>query len=161
MAKTINIKPKAAQDKKNQLAESVSKLLADTYTLYLQTQNFHWNVKGMNFSELHLLFESQYQELADAVDTIAERIRALAKMAPGTYKEFSQLSDITQVVGDISAEKMIKHLVKCHQIIVATAQMVCDNAEACNDQVSLDLATSRLAVHEKILWMLNSTIDGK
>ncbi len=140
------------------LARALTKLLADTYTLYMQTQNFHWNVRGAGFLSLHLMFETQYTELADAVDVMAERLRALGKIAPGTYDEFAKLAKCKQVKGNISAELMIQHLIKQHKIIVETAKTVCDNSILEHDEVSLDLATSRIAMHEKILWMLSSII---
>ena len=155
MVKTVVMKKNSTQS----LAIGLSQLLADTYTLYLQTQNFHWNVKGMNFSSLHLLFEAQYTELASAVDVIAERIRSLGELAPGSYAEFAKLTKCQQITGEISADKMLHHLIHLHQIIVETAKMVCDNSESVADQVSLDLAISRIAAHEKILWMLKSILD--
>jgi starvation-inducible DNA-binding protein len=140
------------------LSKALTKLLADTYTLYMQTQNFHWNVQGSSFLSLHLMFETQYNELAGAIDVMAERLRALGTIAPGTYDEFAKLARCKQVKGNISTELMIKHLIKQHKIIVETAKSVCDNSILEQDEVSLDLATSRIAMHEKFLWMLSSII---
>jgi starvation-inducible DNA-binding protein len=141
------------------LATALTKLLADTYTLYMQTQNFHWNVRGASFLSLHLMFETQYNELSDAVDVMAERLRALGKITPGTYDEFAKLARCKQIKGNVSADLMIKHLIKQHKIIVETAKIVCDNSVLEHDEASLDLATSRIAIHEKFLWMLSSLIQ--
>ncbi|MEZ5965829.1 MAG: Dps family protein [Planctomycetota bacterium] len=146
------------EDRK-QLAEGLSRLLADTYTLYLKTHNFHWNVTGPMFNTLHLMFEGQYDELALAVDLIAERIRALGFPAPGTYKEFARLSSIAEAEGVPSAEEMIAQLVAGQEAVVRTARTVFEVAERCSDQPTADILTQRMNVHEKTAWMLRSLLE--
>ena len=138
------------------VANGVANLLADSYSLYLKTHNFHWNVTGPMFNSLHLMFEAQYTELALAVDLIAERIRALGFIAPGTYAEFAKLSKIKEHIGDINAEQMIKHLITAHEVVIKTARAILSDAEKANDEVTLDLITQRLQVHEKTVWMLRA-----
>lgn len=138
------------------VANGVANLLADSYSLYLKTHNFHWNVTGPMFNSLHLMFEAQYTELALAVDLIAERIRALGFIAPGTYAEFAKLSKIKEHSGDIGAEQMIKHLIAAHEVVIKTARAILPDAEKANDEVTLDLITQRLQVHEKTVWMLRA-----
>lgn len=154
--KTINIGIEES-DRKN-IAEGLSRLLADTYTLYLQTHNFHWNVTGPMFQTLHLMFESQYTELALAVDLIAERIRALGFPAPGTYAEFVELSSIKEERGVPRAEKMIEILVQGQEAIVRTARSIFDVVEHVRDEPSADLLTQRMQTHEKTAWMLRSLL---
>jgi starvation-inducible DNA-binding protein len=139
-----------------QTATGVANLLADTYSLYLKTHNFHWNVTGPMFNSLHLMFEAQYTELALAVDLIAERIRALGFIAPGTYAEFAKLSKIKEHNGDITAEEMIRHLIAAHEVVIKTAREILPAAETANDQVTIDLIAQRLQVHEKTVWMLRA-----
>ena len=146
----IDIGIKAA--KREQIAGGLSRVLADTYTLYLKTHNFHWNVTGPMFQTLHLMFETHYNELALAVDLIAERIRALGLPAPGTYKEFAKLSAI-------KAEEMIKRLVEGHETVARTAREVFKAADEANDQPTCDLLTQRMQVHEKTAWMLRSLLE--
>ena len=143
-----------------QIAQGLSKLLADTYTLYLQTHNFHWNVTGPMFNTLHLMFETQYTELATAVDLIAERIRALGFPAPGTYSAYGKLSSIKEVDGVPSAEEMIRTLVKGQEAVVRTARQVFPTVEQANDEPSADLLTQRMQVHEKTAWMLRSLLES-
>jgi starvation-inducible DNA-binding protein len=138
------------------IAEGVAHLLADTYALYLKTHNFHWNVTGPLFNSLHLMFETHYNELALAVDLIAERIRALGFIAPGTYGEFTKLSQIEEQEGDISAAQMIAHLIAAHEVVIKTARSILPAAEEAGDQVTLDLIAQRLQIHEKTVWMLRS-----
>lgn len=138
------------------VANSVANLLADSYSLYLKTHNFHWNVTGPQFNSLHLMFEAQYTELALAVDLIAERIRALGFLAPGTYSEFAKLTKVKEKSSDITAEKMIEDLIMAHEVVIKTARAILPDAEKANDQVTLDLATQRLQVHEKTVWMLRA-----
>jgi starvation-inducible DNA-binding protein len=145
------------QDRR-EIAEGLSKLLADTYTLYLKTHNFHWNVTGPMFQTLHLMFEQQYNELALAVDLIAERIRALGFPAPGTYKEFSKLSSITEEEGTPTAEEMIRKLVEGQEAVVRTARSVFPVVDRANDEPTADLLTQRMQVHEKTAWMLRSLL---
>lgn len=141
------------------IASGLSKLLADTYTLYLQTHNFHWNVTGPMFQTLHLMFETQYNELAMAVDQIAERIRALGYRAPGTYGEFSRLSSIKEVDGSPKAEEMVGILVEGQEAVVRTARSVFPAVGDAHDEASADLLTQRMQVHEKTAWMLRSLLE--
>jgi len=140
------------------IAKGLSRLLADTYTLYLKTHNFHWNVTGPMFQTLHLLFETQYTELALAVDLIAERIRALGVPAPGTYREFAALSSIKEPKGVPSATQMIRELVAGQEAVARTARSVFPLVEKANDEPSADLLTQRMQVHEKNAWMLRSLL---
>ena len=134
-------------------------LLADEHVLYTKTRNFHWNVTGPMFQTLHLMFETQYNELALAVDLIAERIRSLGVPAPGTYKQFLELSAIKEADGVPKAEDMIRLLVKGHETVARTSREVFEVAEAANDQSTCDLLTQRLQVHEKTAWMLRALRD--
>ena len=140
-------------------AEALSQLLADSYTLYLKTHNYHWNVTGPMFSTLHLLFETEYTDLALAVDEIAERIRALGFPAPGTYREFSALTNIVEPEGKVAATAMVEDLVADQAKIVASARAVFEAAEANSDQATADLAVRRTEVHEKNAWMLRSHLE--
>ncbi|MEH6735788.1 MAG: Dps family protein [Shewanella sp.] len=146
-------------DKKDrsEIAEGLKKLLADTYTLYLQTHNFHWNVTGVRFRELHLMFEEQYMELAIAVDDIAERVRTLDVAAPGTYKEFSKLSSIDEVNGVPHATEMIEVLLVGHEKIIQTARDVLKVAHQLDDESTVSLVSDRMRVHEKTSWMLRAS----
>ena len=147
----------ADQDRKA-IAEGLSKLLADSYTLYLKTHNYHWNVTGPMFNTLHLMFEQQYTELAAAVDLIAERIRALGFPAPGSYAAYAALTSIDEETGTPSAEEMIRQLVKGQEAVVRTARAVFPAAEAANDEPTADLLTQRMQIHEKNAWMLRSLV---
>ena len=147
-----------AEKDRKEIAEGLSKVLADTYTLYLKTHNFHWNVTGPMFQTLHLMFETQYNELALAVDLVAERIRALGLPAPGSYAEFSRLSSIPEEPGVPPAQEMIKKLVQGHETVVRTARSMWGAAEKAQDQPTLDLLTQRMQVHEKTAWMLRSLL---
>lgn len=140
-------------DREN-IAESLKHLLADTYTLYLQTHNFHWNVTGPQFRELHLMFEEHYTELAVAVDDIAERIRTLDVAAPGTYKEFVRLSNIKEVEGVPAAKEMVDILTQSHETVVRTCRDVLKHAQGADDESTAALASDRMRVHEKTAWML-------
>ncbi|MGJ5672372.1 MAG: Dps family protein [Nostochopsis sp.] len=141
------------------IAEGLSRLLADTYTLYLKTHNFHWNVTGPMFQTLHLMFEQQYTELALAVDLIAERIRALGYPAPGTYNEFVKLSSIPETSGVPKATDMIRLLVEGQEAVVRTARSIFPIVEEVNDEPTADLLTQRMQVHEKTAWMLRSLLE--
>ncbi|MEA5464298.1 Dps family protein [Leptothoe sp. PORK10 BA2] len=141
------------------IAEGLSRTLADTYTLYLKTHNFHWNVTGPMFQTLHLMFEGQYNELALAVDAIAERIRALGFPAPGTYSEYAQLSSIAETPGVPKAEEMIALLVEGQEAVARTARSVFAIADEANDEPTADLLTQRLQIHEKNAWMLRSLLQ--
>ena len=140
------------------IADGLKKLLADSYTLYLQTHNFHWNVTGPQFRELHLMFEEHYVELADAVDVIAERIRTLGFNAPGTYKTFAALSSIEEVEGVPEAEEMVKLLTQGHEKVVKTARAVLKIAQDASDESTASLVSDRMRVHEKTAWMLRATL---
>lgn len=146
------------ENDRTQIAEGLKKLLADTYTLYLQTHNFHWNVTGPQFRELHLMFEEHYTELAVAVDDIAERIRTLGVAAPGTYKAFAQLSSIEEVDGVPPSEKMVELLTKGHEHVVKTAREVLKTAQDAADESTASLVGDRMRIHEKTAWMLRATL---
>ncbi len=139
------------------IADGLKNLLADSYTLYLQTHNFHWNVSGPQFRELHLMFEEHYTELAVAVDDIAERIRTLDVIAPGTYKEFARLSSIKEVDGVPSAEDMVDILTKGHEQVVKTSRQVLKLAQEGDDESTAALVSDRMRIHEKTSWMLRAT----
>ena len=141
------------------IADGPAHLLADTYTLYLKTHNYHWNVTGPMFNTLHLMFETQYNELALAVDSIAERIRALGYPAPGSYAQYAKLSVIKETDGVPAAEKMIADLVKGQEAVVRTARSVLPTAEKANDQPTIDLLTQRMNTHEKTAWMLRALLE--
>jgi starvation-inducible DNA-binding protein len=144
---------------RKKIADGLSRLLADTYTLYLKTHNFHWNVTGPMFNTLHLMFETQYNELALAVDLIAERIRALGYPAPGTYKEYVRLSSIPETEGVPNAEEMIRLLVEGQEAVTRTARSVFPVVDAASDEPSADLLTQRMQTHEKNAWMLRSLLQ--
>ena len=156
--KTMPINIGIEEKDRQEIAGGLSRLLADTYTLYLKTHNFHWNVTGPMFQTLHLMFEQQYNELWTAVDLIAERIRALGLFAPGTYKEFASLTSIKEETGVPSAEEMIRLLVEGHETTARTARSVFSTAEAAKDAPTADLLTERMNVHEKTAWMLRSLL---
>lgn len=141
------------------IAEGLSRLLADEYTLYLKTHNFHWNVTGPMFNTLHLMFETHYNESALAVDLVAERIRALGFPAPGTYKQYAALSSIEETDGVPEAMKMVELLVKAHEACAKTARSVFPLADSASDEPTADLLTQRLQVHEKTAWMLRSLLE--
>lgn len=141
------------------IVEGLSHLLADTYTLYLKTHNFHWNVTGPMFQTLHLMFETQYTELAMAVDLIAERIRALGSPAPGTYAEFARLSSVKEPDGIPSAQKMIEDLMRDQEAVVRTARSIFPVVNQASDEPTADLLTQRMQVHEKTAWMLRSLLE--
>lgn len=164
--KAVAAKPAAGIDiginekDRAKIVEGLSHLLADTYTLYLKTHNFHWNVKGPMFNTLHLMFEAQYNELALAVDLVAERIRALGYPAPGTYSEFAKLTSIPEPVGVPKAEEMIAQLVEGQEAVVRTARKMFPVVDAANDEPTADLLTQRMQVHEKTAWMLRSLLEA-
>jgi len=151
---SINIGISAAN--RETIAEGLKRLLADSYTLYLQTHNFHWNVTGPQFRELHLMFEEHYTELATAVDEIAERIRTLGVAAPGTYKAFAQLSSIDEVEGVPSAKEMVALLTKGHEQVVKTCREALGPAQEADDESSAALISDRMRIHEKTAWMLRA-----
>ncbi len=147
-----------SESDRRDIAEGLSRLLADTYTLYLKTHNFHWNVTGPQFNTLHAMFMAQYTELSVAVDDVAERIRALGHPAPGSYAQFAQLTSIREETGTPKAEDMIRQLVEGQETVARTAREVFPLAERANDQPTADLLTQRMQVHEKTAWMLRSML---
>jgi starvation-inducible DNA-binding protein len=144
---------------RKQIADGVGRLLADSYILYLKTHNFHWNVEGPMFNTLHQMFMDQYTELWNALDLIAERIRALGSYAPGSYKKYTQLSSIPESDENVPAREMIKQLLAGHEAVAKTARSIIPAAEAGNDEATLDLITQRLNIHEKTAWMLRSILQ--
>jgi starvation-inducible DNA-binding protein len=147
-----------AEDDRQAIARGLSGLLADTYTLYLKTHNYHWNVTGPMFTTLHQMFELQYNELALAVDLIAERIRALGVFAPGSYSAYARLSSIQESEDVPSADAMIRDLVADNEAVARTARAIFPTIEAAHDEPTADLLTQRLQVHEKTAWMLRSLL---
>ena len=142
-----------------QVVEALSRLLADTYTLYLKTHNYHWNVTGPMFSTLHTLFETEYTEYALAVDEIAERIRAIGARAPGSYTEFAELASVKEDRGSPPAMEMIRNLAADQEATVASARKFVEVAEADGDQATADLGVRRIETHEKNAWMLRSHLE--
>lgn len=140
------------------VAHGLSKLLADTYTLYLKTHNFHWNVEGPMFQTLHVMFMGQYTEMWNALDLIAERIRSLGHYAPGSYAEFVKLTSIKETKSVPKAEKMIEELIQGNEAVIKTTRGVFEAAEAAKDQTTMDVLTQRLDIHEKTAWMLRSLL---
>ena len=147
------------EQSRREISQGLAKLLADSYTLYLKTHNYHWNVTGPMFNTLHLMFEQQYLELATAVDVIAERIRALGEPAPGSYRAYAKLTSIEEEEAVPGAEEMIRQLVKGQEAVVRTARSVFPAAEAAHDEPTADLLTQRMQVHEKNAWMLRSMVS--
>ena len=145
---------------RQQIAKGLSALLADSYTLYLKTHNYHWNVTGPLFNTLHTMFEEQYTELATAVDEIAERIRALGIDAPGSYRDFAALTSIDESRGGESAEDMIRELVIGQETVVRTARAAFPAADQAQDEPTADLLTQRMQIHEKNAWMLRSMLES-
>lgn len=145
-------------DQRQAIAAGLSRLLADTYTLYLKTHNFHWNVTGPQFNSLHLMFEGQYTELALAVDVIAERIRALGEPAPGSYSAYAELSSIKEASGVPEASEMVRILSEDQLAVVRTARSIFPIADEAHDEPTADLLTQRMQVHEKTAWMLRATL---
>jgi starvation-inducible DNA-binding protein len=156
MAIDIGIKDKD----RRAIAEGLGRLLADSYTLYLKTHNYHWNVTGPMFNTLHLMFEQQYTELALAVDLIAERIRALGHPAPGSYKAFAKITSIEEETGVPSAEEMIRNLVAGQETVVRTARKLFPVVDKAGDEPTADLLTQRMQIHEKNAWMLRSLLES-
>lgn len=155
MAANLGIK----ESDRKKIVEGLSKLLADTYTLYLKTHNFHWNVTGPMFQTLHLMFMAQYTEMWNNVDLIAERIRSLDAPAPGTYLQFTKLASIKETAGVPKAQEMIKILLDGHEAVTRTARLAFPAAEKASDQPTMDLLTQRMEVHEKTAWMLRSLLE--
>ena len=159
MNKTIAIEIGISESNRKKIAKGLSHLLADTYTLYLKTHNFHWNVTGPMFQTLHLMFETHYNELALAVDAIAERIRALGYPAPGTYAQYTKLSSIKEEESVPEATQMIRLLVSGHEAVAKTARSVFPTVDEAHDEATADLLTQRLQIHEKTAWMLRSLLQ--
>ncbi|MBC7537808.1 MAG: DNA starvation/stationary phase protection protein [Bacteriovorax sp.] len=145
---------------REEISKGLSHFLADSYTLYLKTHNFHWNVTGPMFPTLHVMFEGQYQELALAVDEIAERIRALGMKAPATYQEFLKLTSIKENTGDLSAMQMVAELVQGHEAVIRTARGLFSMVNESHDEPTADILIQRLRVHEKTAWMLRSMMES-
>jgi len=158
-AKTPSIDIGIANEERTKIVHGLSALLADSYTLYLITHNFHWNVTGPHFNSLHQMFMGQYTEQWNALDLIAERIRALGHPAPGTYREFVKLASIKEVEGVPKATDMIRHLVAAQEATARTARELFPVVDAANDQPTADLLTQRMEVHEKSAWMLRSLLE--
>ena len=148
-----------AEAQRKEIVAGLSALLADSYTLYLMTHNFHWNVTGPQFNSLHNMFMDQYTEQWNAIDVIAERIRALGFPAPGTYKEFVKLASIKEVEGVPKANDMIRHLVAAQEATARTARKLFATVDKANDQPTADVLTQRIDVHEKTAWMLRSLLE--
>ena len=144
---------------REKIAAGLSRLLADSYTLYLKTHNFHWNVTGPHFKSLHELFEEHYTELAIAVDDIAERIRALGVHAPGSYKQFAELTSIEEETTVPDWKEMVKQLVHAHETVIKTARSMLDIVDEAQDEVTLGMLGGRMEVHEKTAWMLRSFVE--
>lgn len=145
-----------SEESRSELAEGLGRLLADTYTLYVKTHGYHWNVTGPMFRTLHLMFEEEYMELREAVDVIAERIRALGHPAPGSYSEFAELTSVADEKGVPEAMEMVRNLMEGHESVVRTGRAVVKTAEGAGDVASADLVTQRIDIHEKTAWMLRS-----
>ena len=155
----MKIKTGIPDKERKTIAEGLSRVLADTYTLYLKTHGFHWNVTGPMFQTLHTMFEQQYTELWTATDLIAERIRALGSWAPGSYADFAERSAIKEERGVPAATKMVKQLLDGHETVARTTREVFPDAERAGDQPTMDLLTERMQVHEKTAWMLRSLLE--
>ena len=157
--KSVAIDIGIGESDRKAIAAGLSALLADSYTLYLMTHNFHWNVTGPQFNSLHAMFMGQYTEQWNALDVIAERIRALGIPAPGTYKEFVKLASIKEVEGVPKSDDMVRHLVGAQEAAARTARKLFPIVDAANDQPTADLLTQRIDVHEKTAWMLRSLLE--
>ena len=157
--KTSLINIGISEKDRKKIADGLGHMLADSYTLYLKTHNFHWNVTGPMFQTLHLMFMTQYNEIWMAVDLVAERIRALGYPAPGSYKEFAELTSIKDSDGKVSAKEMIRQLVAGQEAVIRTAREVLPIAEKAGDQPTVDLLSARMEVHEKNAWMLRSLLE--
>ncbi len=145
------------EEARKEISEGLARLLADTYTLYLKTQGYHWNVSGPMFRSLHLMFEEEYMDLRDAADAVAERILSLGNPAPASYKEFGRLASVPDEEGVPEAMEMVRRLVEGHETVIRTARGVVSAAESAGDVATADLVTSRIEIHEKTAWMLRAT----
>ncbi|MBP7336441.1 Dps family protein [Niveispirillum sp.] len=148
-----------SDENRARIADGLSRLLADSYTLYLKTHNFHWNVTGPMFNTLHAMFMAQYNELFTAVDEVAERIRALGFFAPGSYSQFAKLATVAEETGVPKAQDMIRQLVEGHETVARTARSIFPLVEEAGDEPTADLLTQRMQVHEKTAWMLRSLLE--
>jgi len=157
----VEIKTGFTPEQRGELAAKLTKLLADTYALYLKTHGYHWNVRGANFSTLHALFMEQYTEMWQALDDLAERIRALGEFAPQGYAAFANLTSIRDGDPEKSADKMVEELMRDQETVIATARGVLKESEEDGDPVTVDLVAQRLTAHEKHAWMLRATLGGK
>jgi len=158
MSKKGKIQIGISDKDRKQITDGVSALLADSYMLYIKTHNFHWNVEGPMFNTLHVMFMDQYTELWNALDTLAERIRALGEYAPGSYKQFAALTSIEESDKVPKAEKMIADLIRGHEIVIQTARKLLPICAECHDDVTAGILTDRLEIHEKTSWMLRSLL---
>lgn len=148
-----------SEEHREKIAAGLSKVLADSYLLYLKTHNYHWNVTGELFHQLHEQFEEQYTELAEAIDVIAERIRAIGFRAPGSFKEFNEITSIEEDTDQPKAKEMVKRLAKANEQVIRTAREALKPANEADDEATLDLLTERLTVHSKTAWMLRSHLE--
>jgi starvation-inducible DNA-binding protein len=158
MAKTSSIDIGISDAARKDIAQGLSRVLADTYTLYLKTHNYHWNVTGPQFNDLHAMFMTQYTELWNAIDLVAERIRSLGHFAPGTYKRFAELASIKEEDDVPAAMKMVENLLHGHETAARTCREALPASEEADDQPTIDLLTQRLQAHEKTAWMLRSLL---
>lgn len=149
----------AKNNRNSSVEQGLSRLLADSYTLYLKTQNYHWNVTGPYFNTLHLMFQTQYEDLALAVDELAERLRALGEKAPGSYSAFEKLAKVKEETGSPSAPAMLKNLVRDQDTITTTAENLLKAAQAAGDEATADIAIGRVQVHQKNRWMLQAHLE--
>jgi len=157
--KNVDINIGIDTETRKKIAQGLSRLLADTYTLYLKTHNYHWNVTGPHFQSLHAMFMAQYTEMAIAVDDVAERIRALGEFAPGTYREFGKLSSIAEDASMPGWQDMVKNLVAGHEAVVRTCREALPAAQKAGDESSASLLSDRMVVHEKTAWMLRALLQ--
>ena len=157
---TTSINIGMTKQQRQTIAQGLAKVLADTYSLYLKTQNYHWNVRGSIFHSLHIMFENQYKELALAVDVVAERIRALGELAPGSYSEFAKLASIPEGDSHNDAQTMIRELVEGQEAVVRTCRALFPAVDEANDEPTADLLTTRMQTHEKNAWMLRSLLEN-
>lgn len=157
--KAVDINIGISEENREKIADALSRVLADSYVLYLKTHNYHWNVTGELFHSLHEQFEEQYTELADAIDEIAERIRALGYRAPGTFKEFNELTSIEEKQDEPEAMEMVRRLAVGNEQLLRTARQALVPAKEAEDEATIDLLTERLNVHSKTAWMLRSHLE--
>ena len=157
---TMSINIGMTEQQRQTIAQGLAKVLADTYTLYLKTHNYHWNVRGPMFHSLHTMFETQYNELALAVDEVAERIRALGELAPGSYSEFAKLASIPEGDNRKDAQAMVRDLVEGQEAVVCTCRALFPAVDEANDEPTADLLTTRMQTHEKNAWMLRSLLEN-